>query len=886
MPQTFPSDFNLASLNGINGFAINGEPLDAVGNSLTFADINADGYPDVFIGAEYASPGQRQKAGSVFVVFGQAAPLPALFELKNLNGHNGFRINGVASGDETGTFMASVGDINGDKIDDMAIGSCFASPNNLTTAGSIFIVKGQAQAFPAVLELSSLNGANGYRINGPFKDSEIGSAIAGAGDFNGDGIDDILIGFPAGQAAFVIYGHRSNFPAILELSTINGNNGFRINFSGPPYNSIFGRAVAGLGDFNGDNRADIAIAASGISPSPDRNAAGAVFVIYGQSTPFPAVFSFNSLDGKNGFCINGVAALDELGYPLSVLKNLSPSCSNALIIAAITASPNLLREAGSVFVVCGSPNTYAAILELNTLNGNNGFRINGIQEYDHIGWSVSSLANINGRGRNSLFIGSPTASDPNGNSTGQAYVIFGQETPFAATIELSQLSGSNGFHLKGAALKGSLGNAVAGSHISPTGLGYMAACAPTAASSSGNYAGSCYIVYGDSITWLNNQLEIMPGEVAQLNVAALDVAVPPPLLSVDYAISQLKAGHFERNNQSGVAITNFSSLEVNNHSITFVHDGSDNAPAYTVTASHILARSNSTAAVRFIHPAPQLLNNTLQILQGETRLLSTDELSAQAVKNAGTPDLRFDISEPQYIRFSSRATGDTVLTFTQQNVTQGDIWVIHDGSPHAPVYQVNVSDAYASFGPYPPRIDFIGRPSIICNRYEIYSPSSLLINSSNLAAYDPSSITASLLFKIENISRGNFVQGDTDSVLTQFTDLELNNKQIYFQPDNSSLKPSFTVTVSNGVFSSEPSVAEVHYVAPTPAAPAETADNNVLRNGLIAGGVLGGCALVGLALWAFKRHTQRSKPQDQNLQERLNSSSVEIKQSSYKTLSL
>jgi hypothetical protein len=114
MPQIFPPVLELSTLNGFNGFTLNGVAVnDRASWSLVSADINGDGRPDMLIGADYASPGGRSNAGSVFVVFGQGSPFNATVELSALNGSNGFRLNGVSAGDGAGYSLSSA-DINGD----------------------------------------------------------------------------------------------------------------------------------------------------------------------------------------------------------------------------------------------------------------------------------------------------------------------------------------------------------------------------------------------------------------------------------------------------------------------------------------------------------------------------------------------------------------------------------------------------------------------------------------------------------------------------------------------------------------------------------------------------------------------------------------------------
>ena len=88
------------------------------------------------------------------------------FNLSDLNGSNGFAINGIAAYDSSGVSVSSAGDVNGDGFDDLIIGAFFADPNGISDAGQSYVVFGNNSGFAAGLNLSTLNGSNGFAING------------------------------------------------------------------------------------------------------------------------------------------------------------------------------------------------------------------------------------------------------------------------------------------------------------------------------------------------------------------------------------------------------------------------------------------------------------------------------------------------------------------------------------------------------------------------------------------------------------------------------------------------------------------------------------------------------------------------------------------------
>ncbi len=281
------------------------------------------------------------------------AGIPGVINLGNVTVDTvSFRLDGAAEGDSSGYSVASAGDVNGDGFDDVIIGDYTADPNG-SASGSSYVVFGGATN-PGTLNLGDLTAAQGFRLDGAAEGDVSGYSVASAGDVNGDGFDDLVIGTPE--------------------------------------------------------------AAPG-----GRSFAGSTYVVFGGATG-PGNVNLGALTAAQGFRIDGAGAFDGSGFAVASAGDVNGDRYGDVIVGAYTAGPNG-PGSGSSYVVFGGA-TPSATLNLGSLTPAQGFRLDGAAVDDHSGFSVASAGDVNGDGYDDLIFGGPGA-DANGGNSGRTYVVFG-----------------------------------------------------------------------------------------------------------------------------------------------------------------------------------------------------------------------------------------------------------------------------------------------------------------------------------------------------------------------------------------------------------------------------------------------------------------------------
>jgi hypothetical protein len=358
--------------------------------------------------------------------------------LSSLDGTLGFKIIGENELDFAGYSVSTAGDLNGDGLDDMILGAIQSDPNNREDSGQVYVIFANRFGQPANLELSTLNGTNGFKITGDQSDDNLGLYANELGDFNGDGLDDFVLGtneassngFSRSGDAYVVFGSTS-YPAEIGAGEIAGNYG--LFFGGVDVNDRLGRVDA-AGDVNGDGYDDLILGAVGASGT--NNAlitSGESYVIFGVPTGLEAGLDLSSLNGLNGFALHGVSFGDQSGFSVSSAGDVNGDGFDDIVIGARLADPGgvqtgeaylfyggdhsdavthlgtdandtLTGDGGANVIVGGlGDDQLIGILGADTLRGGQGndellidgddfFRIDGGSGHDILGWRGTGAA--------------------------------------------------------------------------------------------------------------------------------------------------------------------------------------------------------------------------------------------------------------------------------------------------------------------------------------------------------------------------------------------------------------------------------------------------------------------------------------------------------------
>jgi len=384
-----------AEVNGGFGFPVSGA-----------GDVNQDGFADVIVGAILEDPGTSpDDAGRAYIFSGQDGGL--LFELISPNEELGGNFGNSVSG---------AGDVNLDGFADVIVGADRESPGpSPDFAGRAYIFSGQDGSL--IFELISPN----EEVNGEF-----GSSVSSAGDVNGDGFADVIVG--ARQES---PGTSPDFAGRAYI--FSGQDGgllFELISPNEEALGLFGTSVSGAGDVNQDSFADVIVGASSEGPGTSPDGAGRAYIFSGQDGGllFELISPNEEFNGNFGFSVSGAGDVNQDGFA-------------DVIVGAWLESPGTSPHgAGRAYIFNGQDGSLLFVL------------ISPDEEFDgNFGFSVSGAGDVNQDGFADVIVGA-LYEDLDHDDAGSAYIFSGQAGSllFALISPNPQVLGQFGVSVSGA----------------------------------------------------------------------------------------------------------------------------------------------------------------------------------------------------------------------------------------------------------------------------------------------------------------------------------------------------------------------------------------------------------------------------------------------------
>jgi hypothetical protein len=389
---------------------------DLAGYSLSSAgDVDGDGLDDVLVGA-YGNDDGGTEAGAAYVVLGSSLGTTRTIDLSTAD----YKLVGEDTYDYTGYSVSSAGDVDGDGLDDVLVGSQY-DDDGANNAGAAYVVLGSSLGTTSTIDLSTSD----YKLVGEGFYAQAGYSVSSAGDVDGDGLDDVLVGAIGDNdgggyagAAYVVLGASLGTTSTIDLSNADyklvGESSDRVGWD-----------VSSAGDVDGDGLGDVLLGAH--ENDDGGQDAGAAYLVLGASLGTSSTIDLSNADYK----LVGESPNDFAGLSVSSAGDVDGDGLDDVLVGAY-GNDDGGTEAGAAYLVLGASLGTSSTIDLVTAD----YKLVGEDSNDYAGYRVSTAGDVDGDGLDDVLVGAHL-DDDGATNAGAVYVVLGSSLGTISTLGLS-----------------------------------------------------------------------------------------------------------------------------------------------------------------------------------------------------------------------------------------------------------------------------------------------------------------------------------------------------------------------------------------------------------------------------------------------------------------